>query len=299
MGHRAFLQTRRNIEFAAGDGRRTMLNEPLPANRKGTVIMRRTPIHSRLAARPRLVIAVLIAATAALGSPAIAQELTPNDRAREREKANELSPERKALLERFERRLERIDALKDRGVAGETWKGYLEALDERLLSNDDRALLDDENDDRRSLYALVSEDRAAQGKKVPVHVIAERNGSKKFDAASAEQYIKIDEGRWIQKRDRPRAERIARLKKEGLVGETWEGWLEAIRADADREVNSIIEQENRDRRAMYDEIAGRIQKVNASAIARDAADSIRENLHPGEYFKPKDGDWEKRSSARG
>ncbi len=242
-------------------------------------------------------ITVVVALSAALtaSSAVVGQELAPGAKSVEKphEREKPLSPEREQLRDRFEQRLERLDALKDKNIIGETWQGLVEALDRRLLSKDNRDLVDDENRDRQSLYRLVSEDRADAGKRVPESVVGERNAGRKFEAAGADEYLKISEGRWIQKRDQKRADRIARLKADGVLGETWDGWLEATQRDIDKDVRSLIEAENRERRAMYDEVAGRIDKVNATDIALDAAKEIRQQLPKGWLFKSKDGQWER------
>jgi len=225
----------------------------------------------------------------------------PRDRERDRDNADEQdrrqqSPEREALRKRFEDRLNDINRLKNRGVAGETSEGYIEALDQRLLGKDERALIDDENKDRKSLYALIAErvDDDKDRRKVPPRVVAERNAKRKFENARADEYLKIDEGRWIQKRDENRAEQIARLKRDGVVGETWEGYLAAVKTRPDDDVKDVVDRENRARREMYREIARQLEKVELDEVARNAARDTREHLPPGHYFKERDGDWQKR-----
>lgn len=250
----------------------------------------------RSSLRALLLVAAFLAI--AVSTPgAFAQELSESKPPKQRDR-NSDDPTRAELRKRFEARFDEINALKDKGVIGEVWDGSIEALDERLLDKDQRKLLADENADRKALYALIA-NRVDEGKEqVPPRVVAERNARRNFEKASPDQYLRIKESRWIQKRDEGRAEKIARLKQDGVVGETWEGWLEAVQSNAGDEANSLIEIENCARRAMYDDIAGRIEKANGNEIAREAAKSMKENLPPGEFFKLKDGTWEKRPSKR-
>jgi len=207
------------------------------------------------------------------------------------------SPQREALTKRFEQRLERLNTLKDKGVIGETWEGSVEALDDHLLSKDERTLLDDENKDRKALYALIgdrTDDPDTRHKKAPPRVVAERNAKRKFESAKADHYLKIAEGRWIQKRDEDRADKIATLKKDGMVGEMSDGYLAPVKSKPGEDVKSVIERENRARREMYGNIAKRLDKGSAEDVARAAAHDVREHLPPGQYFKERDGDWQKK-----
>lgn len=254
--------------------------------------------------------AVLMSATGATMRTAAAQSLTeekpPRERDRDRDRQgnqddarrNADDPTRAELRKRFEARLDRLDDLKARGFIGETFDGAVEALDERLLGKDQRSLLDDENADRKSLYALIAA-RVDEGeKRVPPRVVAQRNARRNFEKSDPRHFLKTEDGRWIQKRDEDRARRIARLKEDGAVGETYEGYLDAVQRNPDEDVQRLVEQENRDRRAMYDQIAGRIDDADAEQIARQAGKAAHEALPAGHYFKSKEGAWERRPDRR-
>lgn len=252
---------------------------------------------------PSMACALLMAlASMTLARPVTAQELTPtkppsDSQNRDRQRDRPLSPEREELKKRFEQRLERINALKDKGVIGETAEGNLEALDDRLPSKEDHNLIDEENKDRKRLYALIADrvdETDKDKKKVPPKVVAERNAHRKFENARPDHYLKIAEGRWIQKRDEDRANRIARLKDEGVVGETAEGYLAAVKARPPEDVKSLVEEDNRARREMCREIAKRLDKGSPEEVAGAMAKDIREHLPPGQYFKERNGDWQKR-----
>ena len=252
----------------------------------------------------RLLAVLALAAMACAAQPVAAQSLTDDKPPKENDRQgggnqddrrrNAEDPKRAELKKRFEARFDQLNGLKDRGLIGETYNGLVEALDQRLLSKDERQLLEDENADRKALYDLIAQ-RVDEGeKKVPPRVVAERNGRRNFEKADPRHYLKIDESRWIPKRDEDRADRIARLKKDGVVGETSEGYLDVVRGKGDEDLQRLIEQENRDRRAMYDQIAGKVDKASAEQIAREAAKDMYEHLPAGHTYKSKDGAWERR-----
>ena len=60
-----------------------------------------------------------------------------------------------AITNRIEARLSAIDSLKVEGKVGETFDGYLSPRDS--LSGRESSLVNAENSDRRSLYAVVAE----------------------------------------------------------------------------------------------------------------------------------------------
>ena len=60
-----------------------------------------------------------------------------------------------AIKSRMAQRLGAIDALKDRGIAGENNRGYLEARG--AAGGEDQRLISEENADRRAAYALIAQ----------------------------------------------------------------------------------------------------------------------------------------------
>jgi uncharacterized protein YdbL (DUF1318 family) len=59
-----------------------------------------------------------------------------------------------AVKARMEQRLDRVVALKDKGVAGETNRGYLEARG--AASADDQRVIAEENADRKAVYEAIA-----------------------------------------------------------------------------------------------------------------------------------------------
>jgi hypothetical protein len=270
------------------------------------------PVHKNLyrprisSLLPRAVGALCLAlACGVVAPPAFAQDLTPTKPPSDKQKSDRpkdrtLSPQREELKKRFEQRLPRINGLKDKGVVGETAEGWLEAVDDRLLSKDDRSLLEDENHDRKTLYGLIADrvDEPEKDKKtVPARVVAERNAHRKFENAKPQHYLKTADSRWIQKRDEDRANRIAQLKDDGVVGEMSDGYLGAVKGKPSDEVKSLVDDENRARRDMYGEIARKLDKGSADDVASTAAKDMRQHMPPGHYFKERSGDWQKQPKS--
>lgn len=248
-------------------------------------ISRGTPLSVRL-----LLSMILCAGVVGTASIASAQSLTEEKPPKERGQG----PTRAELKKRFEARFSDLNELKDKGFVGESFDGYVEALDDRLLSKTQRQMLEDENVDRKALYGLIA-DRVDEGEqRVPPRVVAERNARRNFEKADPGHYLKTSEYRWIQKRDESRATRIERLKADGVVGETFDGFIASVRGKADDDVEQVIAQENRDRRALYDQVAGSIEKADAAQVARQMAREMYEHLPAGHFYKSKEGAWERK-----
>jgi uncharacterized protein YdbL (DUF1318 family) len=96
-----------------------------------------------------------------------------------------------ALKKKFEQRYARIVDLKSNGVVGETSEGYLDWV--KGKSEEAAALVDEENADRKTLYALI-----AKKENTSPDVVAQRNAQRNFEKAKKGDYLKRD-GKWIQK----------------------------------------------------------------------------------------------------
>lgn len=201
------------------------------------------------------------------------------------------------LKSRFAERFQQISRLKAQGELGETWQGYLEAVaGEAQLSDEARRLMRDENADRRELYRLIASRVEAGERRVSPEQVGQRNALRNLDNAKPNELLKVREGYWIRKRDEDRYERLSELKKEGAVGETWRGYVEAIQGSAPPAVRNVIEAENRARRELYERIA-QAREIDADRVGREAAEEIRQRLQPGHSFQTQDGRWERRKPA--
>lgn len=97
-----------------------------------------------------------------------------------------------AVKARIEQRLGSVDALKDRQVAGETNRGFLEVRGN--ASADDQKLIADENADRRTVYAAL----AAQTGATP-DVVGRQRAQQLASLAKRGVWIQDAGGAWKQK----------------------------------------------------------------------------------------------------
>ena len=102
--------------------------------------------------------------------------------------ASELS----SVKARMDQRQGAVDALRDRRVAGESFRGFLEARGGATAA--DQKVIAEENADRRTVYAAL----AAQNKTTVDHVGRER-AQQIAARASAGMWIQDSSGAWRQK----------------------------------------------------------------------------------------------------
>ena len=95
----------------------------------------------------------------------------------------------------------------------------------------------------------------------------------------------------LQKRFQERYPQIAELKKSGKIGETSEGYLDFVQA-REGKASDLVNDENADRRKLYDLIAKK-HGTDAASVAKRAAQRNFEKAKPGEFLK-EDGRWRKK-----
>ena len=95
----------------------------------------------------------------------------------------------------------------------------------------------------------------------------------------------------LQAKFEQRYPEIKKAKSAGKVGETSAGFLEAVK-DADSALSNLIDEENSDRRALYELIA-KEENVDANIVAKRAAQRNFKKAAPGEYIK-EDGKWKQK-----
>jgi uncharacterized protein YdbL (DUF1318 family) len=93
---------------------------------------------------------------------------------------------------RMEQRLGSVNGLKDRGVAGENNRGFLEPRGS--ASNDDQRMISEENGDRRTVYAAL----AAQTGASP-DTVGRQRAQQLAQLARAGHWIQDAGGAWKQK----------------------------------------------------------------------------------------------------
>jgi uncharacterized protein len=97
-----------------------------------------------------------------------------------------------AVKARIEQRLGTVNALKDRGVAGENNRGYLEARGE--ASADDQKVISEENSDRRAVYAGIAAQTGSNG-----DAVGRKRAQQIASIARAGHWIQDASGGWKQK----------------------------------------------------------------------------------------------------
>ena len=90
-----------------------------------------------------------------------------------------------------------------------------------------------------------------------------------------------------------RLPRIQELKKDGLIGENQQGYLEAVQSNLPAADKELIEAENADRKSVYEAIA-RQQGTTAELVGKLRAKKIFEQAKSGEFLKQEDGTWKKK-----
>lgn len=88
---------------------------------------------------------------------------------------------------------------------------------------------------------------------------------------------------------------ITKLKKEGKIGETFDGYVEAVTpADAaNPEIAALLKAENADRLAYYQAVA-RTAQSNVGYVGELSAMKRFEAAIAGEYLRYRDGTWKRK-----
>lgn len=97
----------------------------------------------------------------------------------------------------------------------------------------------------------------------------------------------------LRKRSEERYPALRAAKAEGKIGETDEGMVEAVKGGKlDGELRDLVDEENRDRRELY-EILAKETKTDESLVARRAAARNMDRAGKGEWIK-RDGKWQQK-----
>jgi len=98
----------------------------------------------------------------------------------------------------------------------------------------------------------------------------------------------------LQEKFKKRLADITELKRDGKIGETFEGWLEAVKKDTLVEKQQkLVDEENADRKELYQLIADE-EKTTADLVGQRNANRNYKNGKKGEWFKLKSGDWKQK-----
>ena len=99
----------------------------------------------------------------------------------------------------------------------------------------------------------------------------------------------------LQERFKARDLDLDRYKKAGKVGETTKGLVEAVKREylEDEALEELIDDENRDRRELY-EIIAEEKGQDADVVAELAARQNFKRARSGEYLQTANGEWRKK-----
>jgi uncharacterized protein YdbL (DUF1318 family) len=97
----------------------------------------------------------------------------------------------------------------------------------------------------------------------------------------------------LRQRFKDRYPEIQKLKTDGVVGETFEGYLEPP-GSIDDDARKLMDEENSDRRKLYQIIADE-EGTTPEVVARRNAERNFRRAKPGEYLKGEDGKWYQKS----
>lgn len=108
----------------------------------------------------------------------------------------------------------------------------------------------------------------------------------------------------LKARFEQRHDAVNKLKKEGTVGETWQGYLEIVKEGAKLEgdAKKLFDEENGDRTKLYGIIASNVgakgeRKLSVDQVAERNGRRNFQKARPGDYLKSKEGRWIRREEV--
>ena len=113
------------------------------------------------------------------------------------------------IKERMKQRYADLNRLRDGEKVGETWAGLVEVVKDSYAkekvdpAGKDSAtiaeLLTAENRDRKALFEVIAQE--AKDRKLTPAEVGKQNGIRRLDKAREHHWLKLEDGRWVQKRD--------------------------------------------------------------------------------------------------
>jgi uncharacterized protein YdbL (DUF1318 family) len=192
------------------------------------------------------------------------------------------------LKVRFEQRYPQLQQSKKAGKVGENWQGYVEVVEAKFAKDAAIAdLIEQENADRTKLYAIIARDQSKDRKVSPAQV-AERNARRNFSEAKGHEFLRTRDNIWMQRKE------VDELKRRGVVGETWEGYLAVVEgADADSRVKAVLAEDERIRKDEY-QVEAKKSRSTLEQVSQKAGEKAIASAAAGEFVKGRDGKWVKK-----
>jgi len=101
------------------------------------------------------------------------------------------------ITDRMAKRLNVVNKAKADGKIGETFDGLIDAVKAQYLSDNElKKLVEDENTDRKAFYELGAKEVGATPKSFALSA-----GKRNFRVAKPKEWLKPNDGKWIQKKD--------------------------------------------------------------------------------------------------
>ena len=96
----------------------------------------------------------------------------------------------------------------------------------------------------------------------------------------------------LQKRFQERYPKLLEQKSAGKIGETFQGFVEAVKEDYTKEeaVSGLVNAENADRTELYKLLAAK-ENITPEKVAERNALRNFQRARPGDYLKGQDGRW--------
>jgi uncharacterized protein YdbL (DUF1318 family) len=103
----------------------------------------------------------------------------------------------------------------------------------------------------------------------------------------------------LKKSFQERYPKLKKAKEEGKIGETYLGHVEAVKEEylKDAAIKKLIDDENADRKTLYQAIAEKEGITPEKVAARNAVRNF-ERAKPDEWLKPSDGKWVQKKNLK-
>ena len=124
---------------------------------------------------------------------------------------------------------------------------------------------------------------------VAIHAAAPDAGKSEKKEGSGAGDARIKE---LQEKFKQRYEQVRNFKKQGVVGETYEGYLDFVKEKGD--AGQVVDDENADRRELYKLIAEKEGTTPEKVAERNAKRNFSK-ASSGEFLKSADGKWQKKA----
>jgi uncharacterized protein len=107
------------------------------------------------------------------------------------------TPVREELIESMRLRYPQLEAAKQRGEIGEAWTGLTGVVDP-AASAETRAMVEQENQDRRNLFAIIARETNST-----VDEVARQNRIRMYRLAGAADFVQDAQRRWVRRSELP------------------------------------------------------------------------------------------------